>query len=49
MWRGGSAVNISARKSWDSEQLQPKKGPGDLREKRKRQQEYQYIAAKLEK
>jgi hypothetical protein len=39
MWRrggGGSAVNITARESWDSERLKPKKGPGDLREKKKK-------------
>jgi hypothetical protein len=34
--RGGSAVNITARESWDSERLQPKKGPGDLRGKKKK-------------
>jgi hypothetical protein len=34
--RGGSAVNITARECWNSERLQPKKGPGDLREKKKK-------------
>jgi hypothetical protein len=33
---GGGAVNITAKESWDSERLQPKKGPGDLREKKKK-------------
>jgi hypothetical protein len=33
---GGGAVNITARESWESERLQQKKGPGDLRGKKKK-------------